>query len=59
MNGEVNLILADGCTLNAEKGIGVYNDNAITIWGSVSQTGTLKATGGGPVSAAIARMKAG
>ena len=47
VNGEVNLILADGCTLNAEKGIGVYNDNAITIWASVQQTGALNAIGGG------------
>ena len=47
VKGDVNLILADGCTLDAAKGIGVYNDNAITIWGSIKQTGTLNATGGG------------
>lgn len=47
VKGDVNLILADGCTLAATKGIGAYNDNAITIWGSIKQTGTLNATGGG------------
>lgn len=46
VKGDVNLILVDGCTLNAQKGIGVYNENSLTIWGSVKQTGTLNATGG-------------
>lgn len=46
VSGEVNLILADGCTLNAEKGIVVTTDNSLTIYAQSGGTGTLNATGG-------------
>ena len=45
VNGEVNLILADGCTLNAEKGIVVTTGNSLTIYAQSGGTGTLNATG--------------
>ena len=32
VTGEVHLILADGCTLNATKGINVTGDNSLTIY---------------------------
>ena len=32
VTGKVNLILADGCTLNATKGINVTGDNSLTIY---------------------------
>ena len=44
VTGAVNLILADGCTLNAEKGIVVTTDNSLTIYAQ-SGSGTLNATG--------------
>ncbi len=46
VSGEVNLILGDGCTLNAEKGIVVTTGNSLTIYAQSGGTGTLNATGG-------------
>ena len=45
VSGEVNLILADGCTLTAEKGIVVTTGNSLTIYAQSGGTGTLNATG--------------
>ena len=45
VTGAVNLILADGCTLNAEKGIVVETGNSLTIYAQSGGTGTLNATG--------------
>ena len=45
VNGAVNLILADGCTLTAEKGIVVTDGNSLTIYAQSGGTGTLTATG--------------
>ena len=45
VNGDVHLILADGCTLTASKGIGVSPGNSLTIYGQSAGTGTLTATG--------------
>ena len=46
VTGEVHLILADGCTLNATKGINVTGTNSLTIYGQAEGTGTLTADGG-------------
>ena len=43
VSGSVNLILADGFTLNASKGIAVTPNNTLTIWGQSNGTGTLNA----------------
>ena len=45
VSGDVNLILADGCTLNASQGIVVTTNNSLTIYAQTSGTGTLNATG--------------
>ena len=45
VTGEVHLILVDGCTLNAEKGIVVTTGNSLTIYAQSGGTGTLMATG--------------
>ena len=45
VSGEVNLILADGCTLNAQEGITVGSGNSLTIYGQSVGSGTLNATG--------------
>ncbi|MBD5137701.1 MAG: hypothetical protein HDT39_17475, partial [Lachnospiraceae bacterium] len=45
VSGDVNLILADGCTLNAEQGIVVTENNSLTIYAQASGTGTLNAIG--------------
>ncbi len=45
VNGAVHLILADGCTLTASKGIVVTTDNSLTIYAQSDGTGTLNATG--------------
>ena len=45
VTGAVNLILGDGCTLNAEKGIVVTSTNSLTIYAQSGGTGTLNATG--------------
>ena len=41
VTGEVNLILADGCTLNATKGISVTSGNSLTIYGQSEGSGEL------------------
>ncbi len=46
VTGNVNLILADGCTLTALLGITVNTGNSLTIWGQSGGTGTLIAKGG-------------
>ena len=45
VTGAVNLILGDGCTLNAEKGIVVTSTNSLTIYAQSENGGTLNATG--------------
>ena len=45
VNGEVHLILTNGCTLTAEKGIVVTSTNSLTIYAQSGGTGTLNATG--------------
>ncbi len=44
-DGTVNLILADGATLTATKGINVKEDCQLHIFGQTNGTGTLTATG--------------
>ena len=46
VTGDVHLILADECTLNATKGINVTGTNSLTIYGQAEGTGTLTADGG-------------
>ena len=41
VSGEVNLILADGCTLTATKGISVTSGNSLTIYGQSGGSGAL------------------
>lgn len=43
VSGEVNLILADGCTLTAQKGISVTSGNSLTIYGQSGGSGALVA----------------
>lgn len=43
VSGNVSLILADGCTLNATRGISVTSDNSLTIYGQSGGTGKLTA----------------
>lgn len=45
VTGAVNLILTDGCTLNAEQGIVVTTGNSLTIYAQSEDGGTLNATG--------------
>ena len=54
VKGDVHLILADGCNLNAEQGIQVQDEdknmdndspNKLTIYGQMAGTGALTATG--------------
>ena len=45
VEGNVSLILADGCTLTADKGIVVTANNSLTIYAQAGGTGTLRATG--------------
>lgn len=47
VSGDVNLILCDGTTLTADKGIDVAGDNSLTIWAQSlgSAKGALVATG--------------
>ena len=44
VNGEVNLILADGAKLTASKGINVTGSNTLNIYGQSGGTGELVAT---------------
>lgn len=44
INGSVGIILADGFTLTAPKGINVEDGNAVTFYGQSAGTGTLVST---------------
>lgn len=44
--GEVNLILCDGCTLDAKKGIGVEPFATLNIYGQLNDTGKIKSIKG-------------
>ncbi len=53
INGDVNLILGNGCNLVADKGIQVLDGNLLTIWaqtGVLNDQGSLTATGGANTS---------
>ena len=43
-SGDVHIILCDGCTLKADRGIAVNANNYLTIYGQCRGTGRLKAT---------------
>ena len=43
VSGSVSLILADGCTLNATRGISVTSGNSLTIYGQREGSGELRA----------------
>lgn len=45
VNGTVNLIINDGVTLNAKKGIQVHRGNTLNIYTQQSGTGIIKANG--------------
>ena len=47
VTGKVDLILADGASLKAEKGIEVAGDNSLTIYGQEGGSGELTATADG------------
>ncbi len=54
VTGDVHLILADGCHLTVNGGIGLSNaDTDITIYGQQAGTGALIATAGGEFDAGI------
>ena len=53
VTGDVTLILPDGMTLTASKGINVSNGNKLTIEGGKEGTGILNATGGSSMVAGI------
>lgn len=44
VSGDVNLVLCDGATLTAEKGISVTDGHSLTIYSQSGNTGTLVAT---------------
>ena len=44
VSGDVNLVLCDGATLTANKGIGVTEGNSLTIYSQSGNTGKLVAT---------------
>ena len=44
VSDKVNLILCDGCTLTAKKGINVARNNALQIYSQIAGTGELVAT---------------
>ena len=61
-NGDVHLILCDGCTLNAQQGIAVNDGNSLTIYRQANHTGALTAgnpTEGGAAIGANRGTKAG
>ena len=45
VSGNVNVILSDGCTLTASKGIHVTGENSLTIYGQSIGNGSLVSTG--------------
>lgn len=53
VSGDVNLILTDGCSLTAKKGIHLKEGNSLTIYGQTNSTGTLTAETCNYVQAAI------
>ncbi|MBQ9493211.1 MAG: InlB B-repeat-containing protein, partial [Oscillibacter sp.] len=53
VTGTVNLILCDGATLNAGKGITVQNSDQLTIYAQSGGTGALSATASGNEEAGI------
>lgn len=55
VSGDVNLILCDGTTLTANKGINVAGDNSLTIWAQSlgDSKGALVASGNNPQDAGI------
>ena len=53
VSGDVNLILTDGCSLTAKKGIHLKEGNSLTIYGQTNGTGTLTAESCNYVQAAI------
>ncbi len=48
VKGDVNLILENGCTLTASKGIGVKQNNSLTIYAQSADAGTMGALKAGP-----------
>ena len=50
---DVNLILTDGCSLTAKKGIHLKEGNSLTIYGQTNSTGTLTAESCNYAQAAI------
>ena len=54
VNGDVHLILADGCTLNAEQGIGLQDVNSnITIYAQSTEEGTMGTLEAGTLEATV------
>ena len=53
VSGDVNLILTDGCSLTAKKGIHLKEGNSLTIYGQTNDTGTLTAESCNYAQAAI------
>ncbi len=53
VSGDVNLILTDGCSLTAKKGIHLKEGNSLTIYGQTNSTGTLTAESCNYAQAAI------
>ena len=45
VTGDVHLILCDGCTLTAKKGIGVSNGNSLTIYAGTTSSAPVAGTG--------------
>ncbi|MBO4927577.1 MAG: hypothetical protein J5379_04935 [Clostridiales bacterium] len=54
VSGNVNLILCNGATLTAPKGISVNEGNSLTIWGQTGGSGTLNAHNGSNVDSGLA-----
>ena len=52
-SGDVNLILCDGATLTAQKGIGVPAGSSLTIWSQEGGSGALVSNGYGDFTAGI------
>ena len=45
VSGDVSIVLCDGATLRAKKGIGVRSGSSLTVWGQANGTGKLTAIG--------------
>ena len=59
VDGDVKLILVDGCTLNAQQGIGVVAPNSLSIYWQSGKTGALNANNPSGGGAAIGGNKNG